>query len=115
LPDLPNDAFQTDVPNAKGFIMITSVNGVINVVLALAFLVASGYAIGRIHQSKRHEADRDDSFRQGYNQAARALFDVARRAARGTAVTTRDLHQVGGHRRRIEPGAIRTVRPGRRS
>jgi hypothetical protein len=57
--------------------MIAPGNSFIQLALALAFVIASGYASGRIHQWYKHGLERDDAYREGYNQASRSMFDLA--------------------------------------
>ncbi|HET6534369.1 MAG TPA: hypothetical protein VFH03_27625 [Actinoplanes sp.] len=59
--------------------MIAPGNSFIQLVLALAFVIASGYASGRIHQWYKHGLERDDAFREGYNEASRSMFDMVLR------------------------------------
>ena len=52
-------------------------NSLLQIVLALAFVIASGYACGRIHQWYKHGLERDRSYREGYDHASRSMFDMA--------------------------------------
>jgi hypothetical protein len=52
-------------------------NNALLIILALAFVVASGYASGRIHQWYRHGLERDQAYREGYDHASHSLFDMA--------------------------------------
>ena len=105
--------------------MIAPGNNFIQILLALAFVIASGYAAGRIHQWYKHGLERDDAFRNGYNEASRSMFDMAmgsRRvsaaaeAAVGTGrhgvINDRQHRSVGLSRRRIT--AAVEHRPGPR-
>jgi len=58
-------------------------NNLLQVALALAFVIASGYASGRIHQWYKHGLERDQAYREGYNQASRSMFDMAIRSRAG--------------------------------
>ena len=58
-------------------------NNLLQVALALAFVIASGYASGRIHQWYKHGLERDQAYREGYNQASRSMFDMAIRSRSG--------------------------------
>ena len=58
-------------------------NNLLQVTLALAFVIASGYASGRIHQWYKHGLERDQAYREGYNQASRSMFDMAVRSRSG--------------------------------
>ena len=57
--------------------MIAPGNSLIQVILAIAFLVASGYALGRIHQWYRDSARRERAYRHGYDLASDSMFDMA--------------------------------------
>jgi hypothetical protein len=78
--------------------MIAPGNSFIQLLLALAFVIASGYASGRIHQWYKHGLERDHAYREGYDQASQSMFDmvirsVPRRAVGEVTVRTR----IGGH------------------
>ena len=68
-------------------------NSILQIVLAFAFVVASGYAVGRIHEWYRFGAERDESYRDGYDEASQSLFDMAlqRRAAIPAGGASRSL------------------------
>jgi hypothetical protein len=66
--------------------MIAPGNSIVQLVLALAFVIASGYASGRIHQWYKHGLERDHAFREGYDRASQSMFEMAIRAGRRTAV-----------------------------
>lgn len=53
----------------------------INILFGIALLMSVMYASGRLHQWFRQAQDRDQAFRDGYNQATESLFTVATRAA----------------------------------
>jgi hypothetical protein len=109
-------------------------NNMLQIVLALAFVVASGYASGRIHQWYRHGLERDHAYREGYNHASHSLFGMAvqNRAMRTPAapkpaatdrparsplavVGERTTGRIGLARRRISPApASPAVRRHRR-
>ncbi|MDT4993372.1 MAG: hypothetical protein QOH97_3264 [Actinoplanes sp.] len=55
-------------------------NNIVELVLALAFVVSSGYASGRLHQWYRHGRHRDNAYREGYDHASRSMFDLAVRS-----------------------------------
>jgi hypothetical protein len=57
--------------------MIAPGNSIVQIILGLAFLIASGYALGRIHQWYRYGNERDQSYREGYDEAAQSMFDMA--------------------------------------
>ncbi len=48
----------------------------------LIFTTSAGYAAGRVHQWYRHALERDEAWRDGYDQASGTLFKVATRVAR---------------------------------
>ncbi|GAA2647334.1 hypothetical protein [Paractinoplanes durhamensis] len=48
-------------------------------------MVLCAYGGGRVHQWYKHSMDRDQSFRDGYNQGYHALFALAARHARPAA------------------------------
>ncbi|BCJ54182.1 hypothetical protein Asp14428_56570 [Actinoplanes sp. NBRC 14428] len=91
-------------------------NSIIQALFALAFVIASGYAAGRIHQWYKQGLDRDQAYRTGYDQASNSMFDMAIRKRQQTAarsVTEGDFtppaeerperqHLVGQSRRRIQ-------------
>jgi hypothetical protein len=59
--------------------MIAPGNGLIQIFFAVAFVIASGYALGRIHQWYRDGPERDDAYRTGYDCASVRMFDMALR------------------------------------
>jgi hypothetical protein len=59
--------------------MIAPGNSMIQALFALAFVIATGYASGRIHQWYRHGVERDQAYRNGYNLASNSMFDLALR------------------------------------
>jgi len=61
------------------------------VLLPTLLLVAGAYFGGRIHQWYRHNMDRDDAFREGYNHAYHALFSLAARSVPAGARPARAL------------------------
>ncbi len=60
--------------------MIAPGNSFIQMLLALAFVIASGYASGRIHQWYKHGLERDHAYREGYDQASQSMFDMVTRS-----------------------------------
>ncbi|MEV6597217.1 hypothetical protein AB0M36_10185 [Actinoplanes sp. NPDC051346] len=84
-------------------------NSIIQALFALAFVVASGYAGGRIHQWYKQGLDRDEAYRTGYDQASHSMFDLAIRrrqqnpAEGGRGIAAKERHHLVGHaRRRIQ-------------
>ncbi|WP_143162923.1 hypothetical protein, partial [Couchioplanes caeruleus] len=79
-------------------------NSIIQALFALAFVVASRYATGRIHQWYKQGLDREEDYRTGYDQASNSMFDLAIRRRQHTPGGC-DLdrqHVVGHARRRIQ-------------
>ena len=60
--------------------MIAPGNSFIQLLLALAFVIASGYASGRIHQWYKHGLERDHAYREGYDQASQSMFEMVTRS-----------------------------------
>jgi hypothetical protein len=60
--------------------MIAPGNSFLQLLLALAFVIASGYASGRIHQWYKHGLERDHAYREGYDQASQSMFDMVTRS-----------------------------------
>ncbi len=52
---------------------------------AVAIVIFTAYAAGRVHQWYRHGFEREEAFREGYNQASHALFHLATRNISGAA------------------------------
>jgi hypothetical protein len=52
-------------------------NDMLQLLLSLSLVIASGYAAGRIHQWYKHSLERDAAFREGYNHASHSMFDMA--------------------------------------
>jgi hypothetical protein len=72
---------------------------------ALAFVVASGYASGRIHQWFRNGVQRDRAYREGYAKASDSLFDMAMVKRPETIIVSGRSTPVGALRRRISIGS----------
>jgi len=71
-------------------------NTALVVSLIAVFVACAAYAIGRLHQRGR---DREDAYREGYDNATRSTFSLAARAVarrRGARPTT-DGHGIDGH------------------
>ncbi|MFI7603224.1 hypothetical protein [Actinoplanes sp. NPDC049681] len=86
-------------------------NSIIQALFALAFVIASGYAAGRIHQWYKQGLDRDEAYRNGYDQASNSMFDMAIRKREQNAAgdftppaeeSPERRHLVGQSRRRIQ-------------
>src|SRR5438552_1888915 len=66
-------------------------NSALVIGLMAAFVACAAYAIGRLHQRRQTDRDREDAYREGYDNAARRTFSLAahlvarRRAARPAA------------------------------
>jgi hypothetical protein len=94
--------------------MIAPGNSMIQALFALAFVIATGYASGRIHQWYKHGVERDQAYRNGYNLASNSMFDMALRKQAATAPTPitpavpeivetpQRAHAVGHSRQRID-------------
>ncbi|GAB1643017.1 hypothetical protein [Krasilnikovia sp. MM14-A1259] len=52
----------------------------LQVALAVAFVILTAYAAGRVHQWHRQGFEREVAYRQGYDQASHTLFHLATRA-----------------------------------
>ena len=63
----------------------------LQVMFAVAIVIFTAYAAGRVHQWYRHGFEREEAFREGYNQASHALFHLATRNVSGKATSA------GGH------------------
>ncbi|MFI5932961.1 hypothetical protein [Actinoplanes sp. NPDC051494] len=102
-------------------------NSIIQAVFALAFVIASGYAAGRIHQWYKQGLDRDEAYRTGYDRASHSMFDMAIRKrtaappdedftppAERAARQQRRAHLIGHARRRIFAEPTQTASGRRR-
>ncbi|WP_229069543.1 hypothetical protein [Actinoplanes sp. DH11] len=49
--------------------------------LLVGFVACCAYAAGRVHQRRRHNADRAEAYRDGYATGTRSVFSMAARAA----------------------------------
>ena len=76
----------------------------LQVMFAVAIVIFTAYAAGRVHQWYRHGFEREEAFREGYNQASHALFHLATRNMSGGSADGRS----GGHR-----DGTHTVSPAR--
>jgi hypothetical protein len=70
-------------------LMIAPGNAVIQVIFAIAFMVTTGYALGRIHQWYRDSYRREQAYRNGYDLASDSMFEMAM-ARRPTEATRRE-------------------------
>jgi hypothetical protein len=59
--------------------MIAPGTSLIQAVFAVAFVIASGYALGRIHQWYRDGVARDEAYRNGYDRASDCMLNMALR------------------------------------
>ncbi len=59
--------------------MTASGNSAVLFILLAAFLAATGYAAGRLHQWYQTGPERDEAYRDGYDTAARSTFSMAAR------------------------------------
>lgn len=90
--------------------MIAPGNSFLQLILALAFVIASGYASGRIHQWYKHGLERDHAYREGYDQASQSMFamvtsSVPRRSAGEVVSRPRS----GGHINEPRPSRYTTT------
>jgi hypothetical protein len=71
-------------------------NSALVIGLMAAFVACAAYAIGRLHQRRQMDSDREDAYREGYDNASRRTFSLAahlvarRRAARPAADSITD-------------------------
>jgi hypothetical protein len=59
--------------------MTASGHSAVLFILLAAFLAATGYAAGRLHQWYQTGPERDEAYRDGYDTAARSTFSMAAR------------------------------------
>jgi hypothetical protein len=57
--------------------MTAPASNLLQLLFSLGLVLPSSYAAGRIHQWYAHSLRRDSAFRQGYDQASHAMFDLA--------------------------------------
>ena len=83
----------------------------LQVMFAVAIVIFTAYAAGRVHQWYRHGFEREEAFREGYNQASHALFHLATRNMSGASADGR--HAVSPararHGREVEPTRLDTA------
>ena len=72
----------------------------LQVMFAVAIVIFTAYAAGRVHQWYRHGFEREEAVRDGYNQASHALFHLATRNVTGAAAKDAPRHR---HGREAEP------------
>ncbi|RZU50165.1 hypothetical protein EV385_1930 [Krasilnikovia cinnamomea] len=91
-------------------------NNAILIVLALAFVIASGYASGRIHQWYKNGLERDQAYREGYDHASHSLFDMAMQNRATRERSAEAVSKASGKAvvKLMETGRTRTVGSGRR-
>lgn len=90
----------------------------LQVMFAVAIVIFTAYAAGRVHQWYRHGFEREEAFREGYNQASHALFHLATRNISATrnnpaARTIPGAGSADGHADRPRPRQGREVEPTR--
>jgi len=44
--------------------------------LTLSILMSSAYALGRIHQWRKHGRERDEAYRRGYDRASLSILRI---------------------------------------
>ena len=94
--------------------MIAPGNSIVQLVLALAFVIASGYASGRIHQWYKHGLERDHAFREGYDRASQSMFEMAIRAGRRAAAVENPPakgRKTAGTTARLNPAKLTQTEP----
>ena len=82
----------------------------LQVTFAVALVIFTAYAAGRVHQWYRHGFEREEAFREGYNQASHALFHLATRSLPGrtsTATLDRVAESPSHHPYECEPERTR--------
>jgi hypothetical protein len=57
-----------------------SASTALQVAVAVAVVIVTAYAAGRIHQWYRHGLEREVAYREGYDEASHALFHLATRS-----------------------------------
>jgi hypothetical protein len=75
------------------------------------FVIFCAYTGGRVHQWYRQSLERDTAFREGYDQASRALFPLASRSLHGQAPRVAERAGPGSGR---DPGGTTETRAGNR-
>src|SRR4051812_1250720 len=75
-------------------------NDLLIIILTLSVLLSSGYAMGRVHQSRKHGLERDEAYRAGYDKASRSIMGMMsdRRPPGGTTTATHAVRK-GRHAR----------------
>ena len=66
----------------------------LQIFLAVLFLIAAGYASGRLHQWYRYGPDRDLAYRHGYDEASQAMFEAVHRTRRSHFSSRNDMEAV---------------------
>ena len=51
----------------------------LQIAFSVALVIFVSYASGRVHEWYRHSREREQAFREGYNQASHSLFRIATR------------------------------------
>jgi hypothetical protein len=51
--------------------------------LTLSFLMSGAYALGRIHQWRKHGLERDEAYRRGYDRASLSILSIMTRRGAG--------------------------------
>ena len=75
----------------------------IQVALAVAIVIFTAYAAGRVHQWYRHGFEREVAYREGYNEASHALFHLAIRTLPGKSSPAGGAMHLGGNEREPTP------------
>ena len=64
----------------------------LQVTFAVALVIFTAYAAGRVHQWFRHGFEREVAFREGYNLASHTLFHLATRSLPAADGTSHPAH-----------------------
>jgi hypothetical protein len=67
----------------------------LQVAFAVALVVFTAYAGGRVHQWYRHGFEREEAFREGYDQASHGLFKLVTRSHPAPAAPSADPRSAG--------------------
>lgn len=90
--------------------MTANQNHVIQIILAVAGVILFSYAGGRAHQWCRQDIECGIAFRDGYNQASRALFSIAARQMPTGVAHGEAQQQVAGDGRAARNGDVGMTR-----
>ncbi|MEU4239178.1 hypothetical protein [Actinoplanes sp. NPDC026619] len=83
--------------------MSTAGSSAFQIISYALVLVLCAYGGGRVHQWYKHSMDRDQSFREGYNQGYHSLFVLAARNTRPATGVPNPIDRHDQDRRSSEP------------